>query len=131
VGEDVFRTRREQQVKPVPARATAPAARVDADLIVHGDLLGARSLVVDGTVKGAVRAERLVIGPTGRVEGPVGARDIRIDGTVLGDVIGETVAIGATARVVGNVTHSTITVEPGAEIDGRRPWRPPGHVAQG
>ena len=111
---------------------TAPApARVDADLVVHGDVVGARALVVDGTVKGAVRAESVVIGPHGRIEGPVDARALRIDGTVLGDVVAETVALGATARVVGNVTHSAISVAPGAEIDGRRPWRPLGHTARG
>ena len=109
----------------------APTARVDADLTVLGDLVGARVLVVHGTVKGAVNADSLVVGPQGRIEGPVGAREIRIEGTVVGDVSAETVALGSTARVTGNVTHSAITIEPGAEIDGRRPWRPPGHRARG
>lgn len=128
----MLRARKEPMASvPVPTAAPTTAARVAADLVVQGDLVGARALVVDGTVRGAVRADSLVIGPRGRVEGPVGAREVRIDGTVLGDVTAETVAIGATARVVGNVTHSAITVEPGAEIDGRKPWRPPGHVARG
>jgi len=125
----VLRARKE----PLEDRSTvAPApARVDADLVVHADVVGALALIVDGTVKGAVRADSVLIGPRGRIEGRVDARALRIDGTVLGDVVAETVALGPTARVVGNVTHSAITVAPGAEIDGRRPWRPPGHVARG
>ena len=111
--------------------AAGAAARIDTDLVVEGDVVGARAVIVEGTVLGVVRAASVVVGPTGRIEGPVWARTVRIEGTVLGDVVGETVAIGASAHVVGNVTHTTITVEPGAEIDGRRPWRPAGHVATG
>lgn len=129
MGDQVFGSRRrENETRPLGADA---AARIDADLRVEGDVVGARDLIVDGTVLGAVRAASLVVGATGRIEGPVWARAVHIEGTVLGDVVGETVAIGASARVVGNVTHTTITVEPGAEIDGRRPWRPAGHVASG
>ncbi|MEX2650534.1 MAG: polymer-forming cytoskeletal protein [Alphaproteobacteria bacterium] len=116
---------------PAPAVPRRAASLIDGDLVVEGDIQGASVLVVHGTVLGAVHADQLVVGRTGRIEGPVGARAVRIDGVVTGDVLGETVYVGASARIVGNVTHSSISIEPGAEIDGRRPWRPAGHVATG
>ncbi len=104
---------------------------LDADLLVEGELSGSGAVVIEGAVRGPVNVDKVVVGAAGRVDGPVTAREIQIDGTVRGDVVGESVTIGASARVVGNVTHTMIVVAPGAEIDGRRPWRPPGHVATG
>jgi cytoskeletal protein CcmA (bactofilin family) len=127
----MFKSPRRDQRLAVPGLARVTGSLIGDDLVVEGDIRGARSLVVHGTVVGAVDADQLVVGPTGRIEGPVGARAVRIDGRVTGDVLGETVHVGASARIVGNVTHNAISIEPGAEIDGRRPWRPMGHVAGG
>lgn len=118
-------------VAPRHGSPATTGSLIDGDLVVEGDIIGANVVVVHGTVLGDVRADRVVVGPSGRIDGTVSAQAVRIDGMVTGDVLGETVYVGASARIVGNVTHSSISIEPGAEIEGRRPWRPPGHVTTG
>ncbi|RMD64769.1 MAG: polymer-forming cytoskeletal protein [Alphaproteobacteria bacterium] len=47
-----------------------------------------------------------------------------VRGTLIGQVRANTVTVGKDARIIGNIFHHTLTIEPGAYIDGRRPWRP-------
>ena len=59
---------------------------------------------------------------TGQLES---TEDIRIDGEVNGDVRAVSVTVGHNAKVKGNVYGDT--VEQGARIDARMPWRPPSY----
>jgi cytoskeletal protein CcmA (bactofilin family) len=33
------------------------------------------------------------------------------------------VSVARTARVIGHITHRELSIEPGAFLEGRRPWR--------
>ena len=129
----MFRSRHQYLSESVPPEAsgTMPVSRLDENITIDGDVLGTGAVVIDGVVRGTIHAARVVVGAQGRIAGPISANEVVIDGRVVGDVMGDTVTIGSSARVVGNVTHTAIVVAPGAEIEGRRPWRPAGHVANG
>ena len=107
-------------------RRSADAARsvIGADMRVIGDLWCGSEVVVNGTVEGDVTAPSVIIGESAYIEGSVFADWVQIRGAIMGRVESCNVTIERTARVVGNVVHQTITVEPGAMIEGLRPWRP-------
>ncbi len=97
---------------------------INQDLTVIGDLTGDGHIEVKGTVKGTINSRTVEILKSGTVEGAVIAESAIIRGHVIGPVRANTVTAATTARIVGSVFHNVLTIEPGAILDGRRPWRP-------
>lgn len=97
---------------------------ITRDLTVIGDLTSDGHVEIRGTVKGTINSRSVEIRDSGVVEGAVIAELAVIHGSVLGPVRANTVTAGTTARIVGSVFHNVLTIEPGASIEGRRPWRP-------
>jgi cytoskeletal protein CcmA (bactofilin family) len=94
----------------------------DAAIIV-GDLTSEGEIEVQGTVEGNIRSRRVIIGEGGQVHGEIVAEAVEIRGSVEGPVIAASVTVARTARVIGHITHRELTIEPGAYLEGRRPWR--------
>jgi cytoskeletal protein CcmA (bactofilin family) len=101
-----------------------PASHLLRSATVYGLLEAEGELFIDGRVKGLIHAERLVVGQNGNVEGDVVASDVRISGRMKGRVFAFRVLIDASADFDGRVFHHELTVERGARIEGRMPWRP-------
>lgn len=97
---------------------------VAPDLSVLGDVDCPGEMVILGVVEGDVRARTLVIESGAHIEGRVFAGRLVVGGSVNGPVTATDIRIESTARVIGNITHNMLTVEPGAYLEGRRPWRP-------
>ena len=114
---------RMQARRPAPAR-TAEVTRVGPDLVIRGVVEGRGQIEVRGKVEGQVKCREVSVAEGGRIEGSVMAERVQIGGAVEGPVRATTVKITKTARVVGNITHLNLSVEAGAYIEGRRPWRP-------
>ncbi len=91
---------------------------------VTGDLTSLGEIEVQGRVDGTIRGRRVTIGRSGLVEGRIFAESVFIQGSVRGPVIATSVAVAKTARIIGNITHNELSIEPGAYLEGRRPWRP-------
>jgi len=115
--------RRTQVRRTVPARA-AEVTRVGPDLVIRGIVEGRGQIEVQGKVEGQVKCREVSVVEGGRIEGSVVAELVQIGGAVEGPVRATTVEITKTARVVGNITHLNLSVEAGAYLEGRRPWRP-------
>ncbi|HEY7673384.1 MAG TPA: polymer-forming cytoskeletal protein [Gammaproteobacteria bacterium] len=98
---------------------------IGADTRVHGDIEFSGGFLVDGYVKGNVKAikdERstLSISERGCVEGAVMVPHVFLNGTVKGDVRAtERVELGPKARVIGNVQYKLIEMAIGAEVNGK------------
>ncbi|MDJ0944994.1 MAG: polymer-forming cytoskeletal protein [Kiloniellales bacterium] len=108
-----------------PARSGASGVtRVGPDLVIRGVVEGGGQIEVQGKVEGQVRCREVNVAEGGRIEGSVMAERVQIGGAVEGPVRATTVEITKTARVVGNITHLNLSVEAGAYLEGRRPWRP-------
>lgn len=118
-----------------PAESHEPRSVIQNDLTVIGDLETDGHIEIDGTVKGTVNGYMVTIAENGRVEGAITAEIAKIYGTLIGPVQANTVAVGKTAHIVGNIFHKVLNIEPGASLEGRRPWRPhierKPHPAQG
>lgn len=113
-------------VKPAQGRneKELPASHLGKALTIRGVLDSDGEVHVHGNVVGQINADRLVIGAGGYVEGDVVAREVRIIGRLKGRVFAFNVMLESSADIVGRVFHHIVTVEKGAKIDGRMPWRP-------
>jgi cytoskeletal protein CcmA (bactofilin family) len=76
-------------------------------------------LRVDGEVEGEVAGTEVVIGEHGSVTGSVAADRVIVHGRLAGVIRGMDVALQASARVEGDIHHMSLTIEEGAEFDGR------------
>jgi len=94
----------------------------DAATIV-GDLTSEGEIEVQGTVEGNIRSRRVMVGESGQVYGEIVAEAVEIRGSVEGPVVATSVTVARTARVLGHITHRELNIEPGAYLEGRRPWR--------
>ena len=95
------------------------ASLVCDSLSITGDLSGETQLHVDGAIIGDVEVTRLLIGEQGTIEGAVSADTVDIRGKVVGSVKAKRVHLFATAIVSGDITHEQLTVNAGAEFQGR------------
>jgi cytoskeletal protein CcmA (bactofilin family) len=91
---------------------------INADLRVTGDLVSESDVQVDGSINGDIRTRTLTIGQTGEVRGEIVADKIRICGTVIGQVRAKDVSLSDTARMIGDILHESLSIEPGAHIEG-------------
>jgi cytoskeletal protein CcmA (bactofilin family) len=95
------------------------ASLVTNDLTIDGNISGEGELHVDCTIRGNVSVARLSVGETGRIEGAVTAEAVEIHGWVVGSITARQIRLHASAHVDGDLTHESLTIEPGAQFDGR------------
>lgn len=89
-----------------------------AEVAVTGNLAAA-DLHLDGRIEGDVTCGALVLGADGRIAGSVTADSARIAGAIDGAVSVGALIVERTARISGDVAYQTITIEPGAQVDGQ------------
>lgn len=104
-----------------------PISRLARTLSVRGDLDTDGELHIHGNVVGRINADRLVLASDGYVDGDVVARDVHVIGRFNGRIFAVNVTFAKSSEVTGRVFHNTVTVERGARIDARMPWRPPSY----
>jgi len=114
----------ETQPEQPPERAAVKPSVITETLHVTGNLASGGELLVDGTVTGDIHVRRLTIGASGKVEGKIVAEEITVSGSVEGQISAKTVMIGRTAHVIGDVLHDVLSIESGAEFQGRCQRRP-------
>ena len=99
---------------------------IDSESHVVGDIECQGDLRVYGWVTGDVRSHTLIVEDGALIEGDVQAVQLVISGTVRGTVMATDIGVEGTAVVNGSIIHNSLTIEPGALLEGRRPWRPRG-----
>ena len=98
------------------------AAWIGDALLVRGDVVSTRDLVIHGRVEGTIDLgdHSLTIGPGAAVVADLVAKSVTISGEVRGNVTAmATVALLATGSVEGNVTTPQLIMEDGAVLRGR------------
>jgi cytoskeletal protein CcmA (bactofilin family) len=76
-------------------------------------------LQVDGDLESDVAGAEIIVGEQGRVAGTISAERVIVRGRTSGAIRAMTVALQASARVEGDIHHMSLTIEQGAEFDGR------------
>jgi cytoskeletal protein CcmA (bactofilin family) len=96
-----------------------------ADISITGDVKAEAELHVDGRIEGDIACKTLVQGAQSEVVGAVVADSARLAGRIRGSItVGELVILKS-ARVEGDVQYDSLTIEQGAEVDGRLAHRAP------
>ncbi len=83
-----------------------------------GDMKSGGSITVDGTFKGNLSVQTLLIGAGGFVDGTVTADSINVKGNLSGTVSCRDLVIGGRATVDGALNYSSITIQRGGTIKG-------------
>jgi cytoskeletal protein CcmA (bactofilin family) len=87
-------------------------------LNIVGDLSFSGKLKLDGTIKGNVEGEYIVIGKTGAVTGDVNAETCVCQGKVYGNIKSKDLTVVKGCRIEGNVETVNLAVESGASLVG-------------
>lgn len=116
---------------PIPEAVSASAERASsspADSVIGQDLkilggglrlISEGNLTVDGVVEGDVLGANVVIGKHGQVKGLVHGQTVAIHGQVSGTVRAVDVSLKNGANVEAEVHHNTLSLELGANFEGR------------
>ena len=109
-----------------PGRSTSMASKnnstfsvLGSDLAIKGDIKASADLHIDGNVEGDIACTSLVQGETSKVTGAVEAETARLAGTVDGSITARELVILKTARITGDVFYDALTIEQGAQVEGR------------
>jgi cytoskeletal protein CcmA (bactofilin family) len=90
-----------------------------ADVTVRGDIEASADLHIDGAVVGDLVCAALVQGETSRIEGAITADSARLSGAVKGTITVRELVILKSARIEGDVHYEALTIEQGAQVDGK------------
>ncbi len=90
-----------------------------ADTRIKGDVQAGADLHIDGGVEGDVTCTSLVQGESSLIEGAIRAESARLAGTVKGTITVRELVVLKTARIHGDVHYDALTIEQGAQVDGR------------
>jgi cytoskeletal protein CcmA (bactofilin family) len=89
------------------------------DLVVEGELTSSGLIEIEGSIKGTVNGNVVILREEGCVEGVIIAESVSLRGKFDGTIKAKTVAISSKARVLGNIEYEFLSVEDGASIDGQ------------
>lgn len=115
-------SRNQAQAAPrtqVKAMANSTFSVFGADIKIKGDVTASADLHIDGRVEGDVACTSLVQGESGEIVGGVTAESARLSGTVRGTINARELVVLKTARIHGDVHYNSLTIEQGAQVDGR------------
>jgi cytoskeletal protein CcmA (bactofilin family) len=87
---------------------------------IKGDLVTKGVVRLDGSINGSVKADWLIVGETGIVNGDVVSRGVVIDGKIEGNITSdEIVEIKSKGAVEGDISTTKLIISEGAFFDGR------------
>ncbi len=92
---------------------------IGADVTIRGNIEATVDLHVDGKVIGDITCASLVQGESSRIEGEIKAESARLSGEVSGKIEARDLVVLKSARVDGDVSYETLTIEQGANVEGR------------
>lgn len=89
------------------------------DVVIKGDLSATADLHIDGSVEGDITCAALVQGEKSTITGAINAQSARLSGTVHGSIEAGELVILKSAHIHGDVTYDALTIEQGAQVDGK------------
>ena len=92
---------------------------IGADVSIKGDVSASVDLHVDGKIEGDIKCASLVQGEGSTITGGVMADTARMSGKVVGSITAKELVILKSAQIEGDVHYDALTIEQGAQVDGR------------
>jgi len=102
-------------------KSGSSATLISAGTVLQGDVKSETDLRIDGTIQGNVYSSaKIVIGPTGHVEGNIEGRHADITGRVTGNItVEELLQLRGQCHVEGNIQATTLQIDPTATFNGK------------
>lgn len=87
---------------------------------ITGDIKSTGDIRIDGTLTGNLNTKgKVVIGPSGKVNGEVICKNSEVSGNVEGRIIvNQLLILKASSRITGDIATSKLSIEPGAIFSG-------------
>ena len=98
---------------------------IGSDVVIKGDISASVDLHIDGRIEGDIQCASLVQGEGSHVEGAITAETARLAGSVSGSITARELVVLRSARINGDVHYDALTIEQGAEVEGRFAHRAP------
>ena len=92
---------------------------IGSDVTIKGDISALADLHVDGTIEGDIACASLVQGESSKITGGITAESARLAGKVTGSIRARELVILRSAQIEGDVHYEALTIEQGAQVDGR------------
>jgi cytoskeletal protein CcmA (bactofilin family) len=110
----------DNRIEPAPETAAEPAhgSAIAAGTSVIGNIDCEGDIVIDGTLRGSVRAQGLTVGVDGAIEGEVAADQMTVRGAIKGPIHARHIHLESGAEVEGDITTETIAIDTGARLTG-------------
>lgn len=101
------------------ARNGSTFSVIGSDVTITGNISATSELHVDGHVEGDISCASLVQGEGGIINGAITVDSARMAGTVKGSIIARDLVILRSAHIIGDMRYESLTIEQGAEVEGR------------
>ena len=87
---------------------------------ITGDIKSNGDIRIDGSLTGNLSTKgKVVIGPTGRVNGEVTCKNSEVSGIIEGKIIvGQLLNLKASSKILGDIATAKLAIEPGARFSG-------------
>lgn len=87
---------------------------------IVGDINTNGEIRIDGKLEGNLQAKgKVVIGPTGSINGQVTCKNCDIQGMIEGKIeVGQLLSLKSTAKINGDIITHQLGIEPGAHFNG-------------
>lgn len=101
--------------------ASGSATLISAGTTLNGDVVSDNDLRIDGTINGNVQCSaKIIIGPTGFVDGHIQGLQADITGKVQGNItVSEILQLRGQCDVTGNICAAKLQIEPTATFNGQ------------
>lgn len=101
------------------AQGNSTFSVIGSDVTIKGNVSASADLHVDGTIEGDIKCASLVQGEGSVISGGVTAETARMSGKVVGSITAKELVILKSAQIEGDVHYDALTIEQGAQVDGR------------
>ena len=107
------------EVKPTPTSTSNALNALAKGTVVEGSIRCDSDLRVDGTIKGKLNCQaKVIIGPTGVIEGEIRCQNAVIEGRFKGNLhVSELLNVRETAEVDGEISTNKLLVQSGARFN--------------
>ena len=105
--------------KAVAAPEYSPDATfIGNDIVVNGSIVSSGEVIIEGTVEGDVRAQKIIVKNSANITGELVSEELIIHGRVSGVVRGIKILLASDCILNGDILHETLSIESGAQFEG-------------
>ena len=106
----------ESKMKKIEGEAISSI--IDSSMLLTGEITFKGKARIDGTVKGNIQGDHLILSKSGKIEGDITVQSFNCFGTLTGNIKADILVARKDCSLQGKLEAGSLTVEPGARIKG-------------